>query len=429
MSEITLSNFADLLDPDQIDKGRNLYNSGVIVDFSQNGDITKAVFEEKKQKTTTTITIPRKEVSLIHCSCAAHLTEGWDDDPCVHAVALLFVLKNGMPEIQAKILKKTGKVNSTEKAKKILTEKAPKKRKNSTDDLLFSLEKNELQAFLQEVMAQNKEIKSQFMLYFASNTVPDYNTLIEETIKSIKGRRRYIAAAEAGRIVVALSSLFKKAADAEAKGYFSDALTIIRPLLSKLNETTDFIENNSVKFNRFVENCFDLRIQIAQNTALPDALKQEEFRLIHADYSGDKISQVYWGKKAYEAFFAIAKSTNQIAIVADVLEEKIRNASRMYYVYTWHYQYRLKLLRDLYVVYQEHLKDASKAEKVFHENRDLLPIILDLVEINIWKGEIQTAKDYFREIKKTDKVYRSQLYEDRNSVVRFDALTIKINEL
>ncbi len=414
MSELTLSNFADLLDPDMIDKGKAFAGAGKLTTFQTSDDgIWRATFEEKKQALKVRVQFQGKQVSLIHCECAAHDDEGWADDPCVHAVAVLFGIKNGLPEKKIKAAPKSKeKETATEKAKKAL-EKPAKVKKDPALALLDTLESHDIVAFLTEVFSKNKEFKSQFMLYFAhSNTdnAEQYEVLIKQAISAVKGRKRYLAGAEASKITTALSPLYKQAAQAEAQGHLKQAITIVDSLLKPLTLLNDDIQTSSVKFHSFLVNCFNLRTQIVKNPAMPFDLKESIYQSFYLDYvttySGSEFEPL-----AYQNLVESARSLKRLDKIAELLEAARKKISESKISY-WDIENSnlMHCIGRLIGLYDNDLETPEKADKVLGEHKDVLFINLMNVKRKIGQNKIDEALVILKEIDFNRKKYENQRY-------------------
>lgn len=412
MSEITLHNFTDLLDPDLLDRGRAYQEAGKLKNIKVTGESSwTASFEEKKILKQVTIDMTRKEVSRMHCDCADHHADTWEDNPCVHAIALLYAIKNGGASAQTKsAAKSSAKLSQSEKVKKKLEKEPPKRKKSAEETLLEGLERHELQAFILAMIGQNKEFNSQFKLYFSKNDATSgeqFKELISQSISAIKGRRKYLPPGDAAKIATALTALYKRAVEAETKGYFSEAVHIIQPAILQCSEVYENVKGESVRFNTFVENCFALRSQILKNPNLPFALKEELYEYLIKDYTESNNPRPSTRNLVYTNLADACRATKRVEQLVALLEKELQNTGKGQKSY-WLENPRIKLVRRLVDLYDNDLNLPAKSEQLLISNNDLYAVMLMLIKREFEAKRYNKALGYIKKIKENPRLYRNQ---------------------
>ena len=294
MSALTLRNFEDVLDPEMLDQGRAFFESGGLkkINFTD-GSFASAEFEFKGAPLEIGAELNGSRIETVECSCD-DFNEDWSEEPCVHVAALLYALKAG-PKAksgrkQNDLAQPASSAEEEAPAKtkgKKASEKKPTKPKDAAEALLGELEPREIYEFVRQMVLKNKDFKSQFLLHFSEKTAGDaqqFEHIVTNAIAAVRGRRKHLKGADGAKIAAHLSPLYKQAANAEAKGFFRQALAICRSFLQFLPPVFASMETPSAKLDTLMVNTFEVISLIVRNAATPFELRNEVFDVLTAEY-------------------------------------------------------------------------------------------------------------------------------------------------
>jgi len=422
MSSLTFRNFEDQLDPEMLDQGRAFFESGGLKKITfTDGLFAAAAFEFKGAHHEIGAELNGTRIETVECSCD-DFHEDWAEEPCVHVAALLYALKAGP---KAKIGGKHGDrrqpaspaapQEQPAKAKgKKTSEKKPVKPKDAAEALLGELDPREIYEFVRQMVLKNKDFKSQFLLHFSEKTAGDaqqFEHIVTNAIAAVRGRRKRLKGADGAKIAAQLSPLYKQAANAEAKGFFRQALAICRSFLQFLPPVFASMETPSAKLDTLMVNTFEVISLIVRNAATPFELRNEVFDLLAKEY--EALEKKYAGEikdKAYESLIEAGRATKRLNDVAGLLQTIIQYYQSLGKLPFWSDKYysQLAATERLIHLYEKEMKDDAKVLATLEQNKSHIRFYLRLINKKIETGELATAEHYVKDLQSNRKQYDDQ---------------------
>lgn len=419
--QLTLRNFTDLLDPDALDRGKALSDGGHVRHIEKtddgfwvaectDGDTTHAPLVELGQG---------QRLPLWDCDCG----QASEAEPCAHVAALLYTLKTN--ELQEKPAAKRGRPKAEPdsqpagKAGKTKDKAAPKivknpKPKDAAEALLGELEPKEIFDFVRDLLAKNKDFKSQFLMRFSERDHANerkFDEIVANAISAVKGRRKYLKGADGAKIASALAPLGKQAAAAEAKGFFREAVAICTAFVEQMPPVFVAMETPSAKLESLFGKALDVLGLVAQNANTPFEFRQELFSTMLAKYrhlettvSGDIVEQFY------QHTLTAARSAKRLPELADGLRALIRSqmAGKKRNAWNSEIYWELRVVKQLYELYINELQDGLAAVKALEDHRANLLVYYNLIAAHLQSGDFAAAERHLDHLSKNVKSYGDQ---------------------
>ena len=411
MASFSLSNFEDTLDPDILDQGRDFLQSGGLRNLENEGDgFWVADFDLDGNPATITLNVNRGRIGFAECSCAAFDEDTWEEEPCLHLVAMLYAVGTAQSAEKSKTKKtEAGKNKTAAKG----TKKIPARKSDPAEALLAELEPKEIYEFVRHLITKNKEFKSQFLLHFSERSGggdQKFEEMVGQAIAAVKGRRKYLKGADGAKIASALTPLYKQAANGEAKGFFREAFLICRTFLRHFPDVLVAMETPSSKLETLFANTLDLISLIIKNPDAPFEFRDEVFEVLLKEY--EAVEKTYTGPikdSIFQRLKESARVTKRQGEVAALLETLVQQYKSMGKKSQWSSDYHAEILaiRRLIDFYDNEIKSPEKALATLETHKDNVDFYLNLIDRKIAAGDTETAIRYIEDCKKNSRKYQS----------------------
>lgn len=425
MSDISLRNFEDLLDPDVLDVGLDFFKKGSLKKMERTSEFASAAFDFKNSPCEIGLELSGSRVTAVECSCG-DFDENWEESPCVHFTAMLYALKSSeapeMPEAKrpgrpkaepgVPATPKTGSKPASQNKK----EQAPKKvakPKDPAEALLGELEPREIFEFVRQMVLKNKDFKSQFLLHFSDKTAgsaQQFDDILTNAIAAVRGRRKYLKGADGAKISSVLSPLAKQAASAESKGYFREAFAICKSFLRHLPAVFASLETPSAKLDALMLQSLNVISLIINNKTTPFDFRNEVFEALLKEY--ETLEKGYSGSIKHEVYVCLlnsARTTKRLDDLAKTLRDLVDFYKAKNIQNYWEPAYYAKTdaIERLIQLYEKEIQDEAKAMAELERNKDQIEFYLRLIEKKTAANDLDTALRYIEDIQKNIRQYRS----------------------
>lgn len=401
-NQLTLKNFADVLDPDVLDEAESLLSgdSAIAVRESEPG-----FWETRINKAKPAIELSAKGVVTgMDCDCTSYTEDG---TVCKHLAAMLYALRT---KLQGSGKPKEAKASKTPKADKKGNEPKKVKKQDPAEALLAQLEPKEIYEFVRQHLAKDKSFKSQFLMHFSEkdeNNTQKFQDIVLNAIQAVRGRRKNLQAADGAKIATALTPLRKQAAAAEAKGYFREAYAICRALLQEVPKVMVDMANQSAKLNTLIEGASEVLFLLLEGDKAPYELKHEIFDWLIAEWRAPLDGQTEATIELYGPVLRAARVLKRQGELEPVLKQSIafwdsKNAPGGWSRYH-HLRDAVDRLKQLYL---KDLEAPEKAEALLAAHKQELYFYQQLVAVKIAQEDYKTARTFLLDIKKNLSTYQ-----------------------
>lgn len=401
-NQLTLKNFADVLDPEVLDEAESLLggDSAMVVRESEPG-----FWETHIDKAKPAIELSAKGVVTgMDCDCTSYTEDG---TVCKHLAAMLYALRT---KLQGSGKPKEAKASKTPKADKKGNEPKKVKKQDPTEALLAQLEPKEIYEFVRQLLSKDKAFKGQFLMHFSEkdeNNTQKFHDIVLNAIQAVRGRRKNLQAADGAKIATALTPLRKQVAAAEAKGYFREAYAICRALLQEIPKVMISMANQSAKLNGIIEGAAEVLFLLLEGDKAPYELKHEIFDWLVAEWRVSLENQTESAIELYGAVLKAARALKRQGELEPILKQSIAFWDSKNAPGGWSRYHNLKDAVDrLKLLYLNDLGAPEKAEALLAAHKQELYFYQQLVAIKIAQEDYKTARTFLLDIKKNLSAYQ-----------------------
>jgi hypothetical protein len=415
MAKISVQNFEQAWPDDVLAKGASALRKGILVEPYQQDNYWMSPVKGLGDEDGVVVELnPKQQIVETGCGCSDFDFDTWATDPCQHVVGLMYFIKENMTQAapvardddDEVLPKKRGRKPKSESdaAPKAASEKkskekaviVKKKYKDPAEQLLSELEPKEIYDFVRTIVTTNKEIKSKFLLHFShkagAGTSENYKEIVQNAIGAIKGRRKYIEAADAAKIVTALNPLYKQAAAAESKGYFAEALAIWEGFAVHMVDLYGIVKRESSRLDTLQDNLNELIKQIINNKNTPPGFNEEVLKIVNnvikntTNYNG-------YIRYYFELFSDLAELTKNWDVFDSTMSfhaNKLAPLSKQ-----WDYKsiYKYIVLAWVAPYVKPEAKNMERATKVMLQNKKQPEVVFLYVQATLKLNELDAAAE------------------------------------
>lgn len=354
---LTLSNFEKQINDTVLKRGKNYYEQGMVVELEESADNlwqAEVTGSDTYAVEVTLLNNKKNEIDDYSCSCP------FEGIICKHVVAVLLAIK----EI------KNASPGSAAANKKIVFA-----------DLLKKIGLNELQTFIAAYALKNKDFKTAFELHFADkderiDISKKYTELIQKVIRKyadhgfVDYRSTFNLSREIDEIVNTGQGFVKKK-------NFKDAFLLAKPVLKEMMEVITTCDDSAGNISSTISGIVQLLEAITDAGDAANELKEQVFNFLQTELSNTLYFD--YGDFGYELlgiFQNLAVAIGKPDQFLKFIDDRIVSLKGDYT------DYRMNFYRTQKISFLKATGNSKEADKLIHQN-------LDIVEIR--QGEVNNA--------------------------------------
>jgi SWIM zinc finger len=365
---LTLSNFEKHINDTVLKRGKNYYEQGMVVELEESADNLWQAEVTGSDTYAVEIAILNNKKKIIDdysCTCP------FEGIICKHVVAVLLAIKEEI---------KNASPGSPAANKKIIFE-----------DLVKKTGLKELQQFIAAYALKNKDFKTAFELHFANkderiDISKKYTELIRKVIRKyadhgfVDYRSTFNLSREIDEIVNTGLGFVKKK-------NFKDAFLLAKPALKEMMEVIAACDDSAGNIGSTISSIVQLIEAIADADDAANELKEQVFSFLQTELSNTLYFD--YGDFGYELFgifqnlaVAIGKPDQFLKFIDD----RIVNLKGAYT------DYRINFYRTQKIYFLKAMGNSKEADKLIHQNLDIVEVRLGEVNNAINRKDFAKAK-------------------------------------
>lgn len=362
---LTLKNFELQLSNKIIQRGREYYENGAVVDLEETEqDVWHAeVLGNDTYKIEVTL-FRKNKVESYSCDCP------YDADVCKHVVAVLFVLKEEL--VKVPVPQKTSP-------------------KNDFKELVQKISLEEYQTFILTHAAGNKEFKSLFERYFSDkddniDVSRSYTRHIKKVILD-NSEREYIDYRSIHRLANEINKLLDEGRELMQKGQFRNVFLLVRSVLTEVIELVTYSDDSSGYIGDIIFSSIELIKEVAEAEGVRTDLLEELFNFVGSAVN----SAVYFeygdfGYSMVDVYHTLAIKLGKEKLYLKYIDEKLKASSVDEESYRENYflMRKIELLRAT--------GNVNEAEKLVRKNLHIVDVRQGEVARLIGEKMLEAAK-------------------------------------
>lgn len=362
---LTLKNFELQLSNKIIQRGREYYENGAVVDLeeTEQGVWHAEVLGNDTYKIEMTL-FRKNKVGSYSCDCP------YDADVCKHVVAVLFVLKEEL--VKVPVPQKTSP-------------------KNDFKELVQKISLEEYQTFILTHAAGNKEFKSLFERYFSDkddniDVSRSYTRHIKKVILD-NSEREYIDYRSIHRLANEINKLLDEGRELMQKGQFRNVFLLVRSVLTEVIELVTYSDDSSGYIGDIIFSSIELIKEVAEAEGVRTDLLEELFNFVGSAVN----SAVYFeygdfGYSMVDVYHTLAIKLGKEKLYLKYIDEKLKASSADEESYRENYflMRKIELLRAT--------GNVNEAEKLVRKNLHIVDVRQGEVARLIGEKMLEAAK-------------------------------------
>ncbi|GAA4469910.1 hypothetical protein GCM10023189_57670 [Nibrella saemangeumensis] len=187
---LSLTNFDQQLATALLKKGLEYYKKGAVRELEQNDKGVWQAFVDGTESYEVEVELKKQEITAHRCDCPV------SDTICKHQVAVFYALRDESNETETVGVAPKKRGRKPTRANERVAAKAPKKPKDSFEEILNKLSEAELREFIKQYARKNKDIKANLTLRFADRLEgvgkAHYQKLLKEAARVHSDRHGFI---------------------------------------------------------------------------------------------------------------------------------------------------------------------------------------------------------------------------------------------
>ena len=304
MSQIPLDQFEQFIDEAILKRGLDYFRSGAVQHLgtaSGKQDFIVSGSSEYRVQ----LQIKKSELIHQHCDCP------YDLGPiCKHVVAALFYMQQDVLEISPKSKK------STPKPRKTLDDKV--------DDLLKELSKQDLAAYLKNLIDEDNTLRRRFLANFAylseKETKALYAKQVRAILKSASRSYGYVDRGDARQVGSAVYTLMMTGKEHLENGNPRSAFYLSFAVLEEMTKALNFVDDSNADVGSNIDLALDVLEELSHK-ALKNDLKKEFFDLCLKDFEKELFEGWDWHLRMLSLAVNVSGDRKNAEKVKNLLEK------------------------------------------------------------------------------------------------------------
>jgi len=297
---ITIANFTNTLDKNQVAKGKVYYKDDAVEYLSENKPDCWQAEVSGTELYHVKVQLNSIEVVNTRCDCP-------HEDPfCKHIVAVLFALQDKLDIAEEGAPKQEKKKTGT------------KKKAVTVEDLLQQVNEVDLKKFVKEAVRKNKDFRNLFMLRFQYTNDADsyekYAAMIRDNAK-VYTRRGFIDYYESKKALDAALNIADEAELSLGNGNYRIVFDASRAIIKEVQEMLHSMDDSNGLAGDCIDRSFSYLANMAENADVPVLLRHEIFEYAFSEFG-----------KPYYRDFGFDSGMRQLMIAASVDHEQLHRA-------------------------------------------------------------------------------------------------------
>lgn len=361
---LTLQNFDKEMTGAILQRGREYFNDGNVVQLDETGDNTWAAEVEGSETYEVEVTLKNNsEIDDSSCNCP------YDGSICKHQVATFFALR--------------------EELKNKPKQKAKAAAKNVFDKLMAATTIEELRQFVKTQAAKNQKFKTEFELYFADkddrvDVEAKYKGLLQKIIRNHTDRG-YIDYRSSINLARDVDRLLHNGTDYLSKSNFREAFTLARVVLQQMMEVLTGADDSSGSLGGTVAEAINLLQKITE--AAPTDMQEQVFHFLQTEL----VNKIYfeYGDYGYDLFHVYQtlavglRRDKEFMSFIDRLTASLRDK---------YDDYERDFFQKQKIEFLQQTGQTAAAEKLVQQNLSIVAVRQEEVEKAIAKKNFERAK-------------------------------------
>lgn len=364
---LTIQNFEKNVGATLVQRGKQYYNNGNVLNIENQGDNTWIAEVEGSETYSVEVNLKSgNTISEYFCDCP------YDDSICKHVVAVFFAIRE-------EIKKNVGK-----------SEKSPSK--GVFEKLLQKITLREYQDFISNYALKDKKFKTELELFFADkddriDVVKKYGELIKKMIsKYTKGG--FIDYRASAGLSKEMNKLFDSGNVLINKKKFSDGFALAVSGLKAMIEVVTFCDDSNGNIGSTVDKAVELIENIAVNKEAAIELKEKIFTFLSTELnnaiyfdSGD------FGYELFDIFEDLAIALNKPETFLAFIDSQLPKLTGQYD------DFKRNFFNTEKIDFLLALGKNKEAEQLISQNMDIVEVRQGEVDKAIAKKDFITAKE------------------------------------
>ena len=367
---LTLQNFDNQISGSILDRGKQYYKAGAILEIEETNDGLWHAEVEGSEFYSVEIQI-HKNNTIGECSCDCP----YDDGICKHVLAVLYAIRE-------------------EKTIPIVVAKAKASKKLSFEGLLAKISLKEYKEFAKKYASQNKDFKTALELAFADkDDTIDFGKKYTEALKRIIHKHSdngFVSYRGSFALSNDISNLLANAEDLLQKGNFRDAFVIVTAVLKEMMDVITYCDDSNGNIGGKVLGTIVLLGNIAASA--PVSLKEEVFSFLLTELN----NTVYYkyGDFGYEMFEILERLATDLS----KSEEFLNYIDTQVLQLTGKYDdYRKNFFNTRKIEFFKATGNHAEVEKLIQQNIEIVEVRQGEVNKFIDKKDFVKAKTLIKD--------------------------------
>lgn len=199
-----------------------------------------------------------------------------------------------------------------------------KNNKSAVDELLASLDKNQLAAFIRKECDHDTQFQERFLALGAGTLfIPDpstYSSRIEDLIEDYGGKHGYVEYRDSFDFNRAVSRIYEEADDAIANRRWEVAVAILAGIADESEEILNCGDDSAGELGAIVDECFEKWMEIA-GMDLPEEIKVHIFELALSKFRAKDLKGWDWWWSWMDIAIELADTPERQKEVLEALDE------------------------------------------------------------------------------------------------------------
>lgn len=382
--KITLNNFESFFDPVILERGLEYYQDQRVSHLQKVDQGLWLASVHGQHDYTVTIRTHRSVIKSWECDCPFEY-----GSVCKHVVAVL----HEMAEEQ------TLKKMTEDQGPSARNSQSPApKRKSRQDHIEEIFEKagiDELQKFLRMQLGRNKEVRYEFLSYFADlideDMKPKYKRLVADIIKASEDNHGFIDYRRSFEFARRIDGLIGKADQLiERKNYF-ESIIICQSVLEGLLEAIHSMDDSSGEAGASLELAFNIMTKATSHLESP-LFKDELFQYCLRHYAVKKYAGFGFEIRFLELASLLIRTPDQEKDFFAMIEKELNMLKS-----EAHGEWKYKSLLQIKMDYLQQRNRPAEVHHILETNKEIPEFRESLVDEAIKKGDHQLARDLIQE--------------------------------
>lgn len=356
-NKFTLQNFDKRIGTVILQRGKQYYEEGAVLDIEENQGRWTAEVEGSDIYTVTVSLKKDSEIIEYFCDCP------YDGDICKHLVAVFYTLRE-------------------EISNRIPVPKKPGKR-NQFEDLLSMVNAEEYREFTRHYALINKDFKIAFEVFFADkddriDLGEKYRELIQKLVKK-SSYRGFVDYRSSSGLAKEVSKLIDKGYEFMSEKNYRNAFVIAKSVLREMMQVVTACDDSNGLLSGTVFKSVELINSIAGHEYVPIDMKEHIFNFLQMELN-DKIYFEYgdFGYNLFSVFKRLAIEFTKHKEFLDYIEIQLSKFNGQYD------DYKRKFFKTAKIDFLKAIGRDDEAENLVQQN-------LDIEEVR--QGEVNKAID------------------------------------